>query len=116
LAMKPRCSANRAESGRSSRSEMPETTLRRLQSAISGARRKLRIGPVSMPAHANEQQNAVRLACPDTARARLLVIECDSQALSRQRLHLGTPFGQVVKELFPNKRIVVRTADLAKLF
>ena len=51
-----------------------------------------------------------------TARAHLLVIECDSQKLARQGLHLGTAFGQVVKELFPNKRIaVVRTSTEAKL-
>jgi hypothetical protein len=58
------------------------------------------------------------------ARAHLLVIECDSQRLASQGLHLGTAFGQVVKALFPNKRIaVVRTStedklreDLAKVF
>jgi hypothetical protein len=54
----------------------------------------------------------------------LLVIECDSARLASQGLHLGTAFGQVVKKLFPKKRIaVVRTftedklrEDLAKVF
>ena len=54
----------------------------------------------------------------------MLVIECDSPRLASQGLHLGTAFGQVVKKLFPKKRIaVVRTftedklrEDLAKVF
>jgi hypothetical protein len=58
------------------------------------------------------------------ARAHLLIIECDSQRLVRQGMHLGTGFGHIVKTLFPNKRIaIVQTStekkmaeDLAKLY
>jgi hypothetical protein len=40
-----------------------------------------------------------------------LVIECDSQKLASQGLHLGTAFGQAVRTMFPNKRIaIVRTS------
>jgi hypothetical protein len=58
------------------------------------------------------------------ARAHLLVIECDSKKLAGDGLNLGTAFGQLVKGLFPTKRIaVVQTStqdrlrdDLAKAF
>ena len=58
------------------------------------------------------------------ARAHLLIIECDSQKLAAQGLHLGTGFGQLATKLFPKKRIaIVQTStekklkdDLAKVF
>jgi hypothetical protein len=50
------------------------------------------------------------------ARAHLLVIECDSEKLARDAMNLGTPFGELVKGLFPNKRIaVVQTSTEKKL-
>ena len=79
-----------------------------------------------MPAAIRKRTTKRRSAPPvrRRARAHLLVIECDSLKLASQGLHLGTGFGQVVKELFPDKRIaVVRTStegklrsDLAKIF
>jgi hypothetical protein len=58
------------------------------------------------------------------ARAHLLVIECDSRNLAVDGLNLGSPFGQLVKNLFPDKRIaIVQTSseeqlkeDLASVF
>jgi hypothetical protein len=45
-----------------------------------------------------------------------LIIECDSRKLVSQGMHLGTGFSQVVRLLFPNKRIaVVQTSTEAKL-
>lgn len=49
-------------------------------------------------------------------RAHLLIIECDSQKLTRQGLHLGSGFSDIVTKLFPRKRIAtVRTSTEAKL-
>lgn len=49
-------------------------------------------------------------------RSHLLIIECDSQKLASQGMHLGTGFSQVVKALFPKKRIaIVQTSTEAKL-
>jgi hypothetical protein len=50
------------------------------------------------------------------ARAHLLIIECDSQTLARQGMHLGTGFSQIVKALFPEKRIaIVQTSTEKKM-
>lgn len=63
-------------------------------------------------------------AKPRQPRAYLLIIECDSQKLAADELNLGSAFGQLVKTLFPEKRIaVVQTSseinlqgDLADVF
>jgi len=57
-------------------------------------------------------------------RAHLLIIECQSQKLARQGLHLGTGFAQVVRDWLPGKKVaIVQTStekqmgeDLAKAF
>jgi hypothetical protein len=58
------------------------------------------------------------------ARAHLLVIECDSAKLAADKLNFGCPFAELLKSLFPGKRIaLVQTSseaallcDLAKVF
>jgi hypothetical protein len=40
-------------------------------------------------------------------RAHLLIIECDAGKLAADGLYLGSPFGQLVQKVFPEKRIVV---------
>jgi hypothetical protein len=53
---------------------------------------------------------------PRQPRAHLLIIECDSQKLAADGLNLGSPFWQLVKTLFPDKKIaIVRTSSEQKL-
>lgn len=59
------------------------------------------------PAGARRGASSVARPARKSPRAHLLVIECDSTNLASQGLHLGTAFGQVVTQCFPNKRIVV---------
>jgi hypothetical protein len=56
-----------------------------------------------MPAPRKKATTKRRAVKP--ARAHLLIIECDSQKLAAQGLHLGTGFGQLATKLFPKKRI-----------
>ncbi len=49
-------------------------------------------------------------------RAHLLIIECDSQKLAADGLNLGSPFWQLVRTLFPDKKIaIVRTSSEKRL-
>jgi hypothetical protein len=49
-------------------------------------------------------------------RAHLLIIECDSQKLAADGLNLGSAFCQLVRTLFPQKKIaIVRTSSEKKL-
>ena len=79
-----------------------------------------------MPA-ARKKTPAKRRAAKPTrkpTRAHLLIIECESQKLARQGMHLGTGFGQIIKDWLPDKKVaVVPTSterqmgeDLAKAF
>jgi hypothetical protein len=49
-------------------------------------------------------------------RAHLLIIECDSRKLAADGLNLGSALGQLVKTLFPEKRLaIVQTSSEGKL-
>jgi len=64
------------------------------------------------------------LAARKPTRAHLLIIECESQKLARQGLHLGTGLGKLIQDWLPGKRVaIVQTStekqmgeDLAKAF
>src|ERR1043166_3124511 len=58
------------------------------------------------------------------SRAHLLIIECESQKLTRQGLHLGTGLAKLIQDWLPGKKVaIVQTStekqmgeDLAKAF
>ena len=73
-----------------------------------------------MPPRRKSASRSMRRSPRGTARPKpgshLLIIECDSRKLAADGLNLGHAFGQLVKSLFPQKRIaIIQTSTEQKL-
>jgi len=69
-----------------------------------------------MPPRRKSARRSSRAIARPKPRSHLLILECDSTKLAADGLNLGHAFGELVKKLFPQKRIaVIRTSTEQQL-